>query len=62
MKTKLPRAVRLRGGALVVVPSLLFALAVVDVDCWFVLLAVDHDRLVLTVDVDDGLSCRSSTG
>ena len=63
MKTKAPRAERLRA-TFDVVPSLVLAvdvLAVVVDSDWLVLLDVDvEDRLVLVVDVEEGLSWRST--
>ena len=57
MKTNPPRAERLRA-AIVVVTSLVLAVDVLAVDPDWLMLEVDVvDRLVLVVDVEDGLSC-----
>ena len=58
MKTNPPRAERLRA-AFVVVTSLVLAVDVLAVDANWLVMEVDVvvDRLVLVVDVEDGLSC-----
>ena len=62
MKTKAPRAERLRSR-FVVEPAVDVLAVVVDAADWLVLLEVDVvDRLVLVVDDEDGLSCWRSTG